>query len=107
MEALLHDARAAVRSLRHSPWFAAGVVATLAISIGATTLIFSVVNGVILKPLPLGNGARLVAVVAAPGANGDNDVSPPDFMDWRRQVSGLDAMATYRTYSRALTGSGG
>ncbi|MGH7621797.1 MAG: permease prefix domain 1-containing protein, partial [Gemmatimonadaceae bacterium] len=60
LESIVRDAKFAVRSLRKNPGFAATVVLTLALSIGATTAMFSVVNGILLDPLPFANGDRLV-----------------------------------------------
>ena len=62
LEELLHDTRYAIRSLRRAPAFTAAAVATLALSIGATTSIFSVVNAALLRRLPYANPDRVVAV---------------------------------------------
>lgn len=62
IEALAHDLRYAARGLRRSPGFTVTAVLTLAIAIGATTAVFSVINGVLLRPLPYPDSERLVAV---------------------------------------------
>jgi hypothetical protein len=82
MNSLLYDLKAALRRLPSAPWFTLAVVATLGIAIGANTLIFSVVDGVLLRPLPFGNAPRLVGIVSAtPG--GTDGASVPDLLDWR------------------------
>jgi putative ABC transport system permease protein len=105
MDSLLYDVRAALRRLPKTPWLALGIIATLAIAIGANTLIFSVVDGVLLRPLPFGNPSRLVAVVN-PTGHKSFGVSIPDFLDWRRQSSRLDALAEYGLGPATLTGHG-
>jgi putative ABC transport system permease protein len=105
MNSLLYDLRAALRRLPSAPWFTLAVVATLGIAIGANTLIFSVVDGVLLRPLPFGNAARLVGVVSAtPG--GTDGASVPDLLDWRQQSKRLDGYATYGLGPATLTGRG-
>lgn len=104
MDSLRYDVRAALRRLPKAPWFTIAVVATLAIAIGANTLIFSVVDGVLLRPLPFANQSRLVAVVN-PGGRKSFGVSVPDFLDWRRQVSRLE-LASYALGPATLTGRG-
>ncbi len=94
INALTRDVRTAIRGLAQSPWFTAGVVATLALAIGANTLIFSVIDGVLLTPLPFRHADRAVAVTAG-------YVSPLDFLDLRQQLHGLDAEAVY--YVRTVT----
>jgi len=105
MDALLYDVRAALRRLPKTPWFTVAVVATLAIATGANTLIFSVVDGVLLRPLPFAAPARLVAVVN-PSGHKSYGVSVPDFVDWRRQVRRVGALASYALAPATLTGRG-
>jgi predicted permease len=80
-------------------------VGTLAIAIGANATIFSIVDGVLLRPLPFGNGSRLVAVASAV-PDGVNRASLPDLRDWREQSHRLDAFASYGLASATLTGRG-
>src|SRR5579862_1699023 len=102
MDALLQDLRTALRGLRSTPWFTAAVAATLAIAIGANTLIFSVVNGVLLNPLAFRSPERLVAVAAL---NPHSDaVSAPDFRDWRTDVHRLSDLAAYDENNVNMTG---
>jgi putative ABC transport system permease protein len=103
MSDLLHDVRLALRALRRQPGFAAAAMLTLALGIGATTAVFSVVYGILLRPLPFPESDRLVQVVSL-----DEDVewtaSPPDFVDWRAQATSFQALAAVNTGSFALTG---
>jgi putative ABC transport system permease protein len=100
------DLRYATRALRSNPAFTTVAVLTLALGVGANTAIFSVVNGVVLRPLPYAEPDRLVSVVSTmPG--GPVDVSGPDFMDWRRQSRSFAALAaSYSGGETVLTGSG-
>src|SRR5579872_4588433 len=105
MDALLYDVRAALRRLPKAPWFTIAIVATLAIATGANTLIFSVVDGVLLRPLPFADPSRLVAVVNPPGHKAFG-VSVPDFLDWRRQTQRVSGLASYALGPATLTGHG-
>jgi predicted permease len=106
LEALLQDIRYGVRQLRRNPGFTAIVVLTLALGIGATTAIFSVVNAVLLRPLPYPNSNRLVQVWSTnPHTNRWGDwVSYPDFVDWRSENKVFRGMAIYRTWLTNLSG---
>ncbi len=110
MQRLLHDLRFAIRQLRKSPGFALTTILTLALGIGATTAIFSLVNAVLLRPLPFPKQDRLVWLQegdqsaggpAVPGA-----LSYPDFFDWRAQQHSFTAISSYRTTGTTLTGVG-
>ena len=91
------DVRYALRGLRTSPGFAATALLTLALGIGATTAIFSVVRGVLLEPLPFAEADRLVRVWHAKPAEGieQGSVSEPDFLDWRAQSRSAESMGAY------------
>jgi putative ABC transport system permease protein len=104
MESLLQDLRFGVRMLLKQPGFTLIAVATLALGIGANTAIFSVINTVLLKPLPYTESERLMAVweVRKDGRRGS--VSYPNFVDWRAQNGTFEWIAIYRESTMALTG---
>ncbi|MEK6286650.1 MAG: ABC transporter permease [Acidobacteriota bacterium] len=106
METLLQDLRYAIRMLLKKPGFTAVVVITLALGIGANTAIFSVVNGVLLQPLPFKDAHRLVAVRASnpKGFNEPIGASFPDFKDWKEQNQVFQYIAGFTGQSLTLTG---
>lgn len=106
--ALIQDLRYAVRSLRASPGFTAAALATLAISIGANAAIFSVVRGVILKPLPFKDPGRLVAVgeEVAGDLTSVNSTSPGTFYDWRARSDAFESLSAFSTFMATLVGHG-
>src|SRR5690348_10276240 len=104
---MLSDVRYAIRALTSSPAFTAAAVLTLALGIGANTAIFTVVYGVLLKPLPFADPDRLVRLTEGrPGV--PLNVSYPNFLDWRTRNRVFDAMAIYNTNSATvIAGDGG
>ncbi|MGI9041537.1 MAG: ABC transporter permease [Gemmatimonadales bacterium] len=106
MSTLLHDIRYAPRSLRHSPGFVAAAVLTLALAIGANTAIFSVVSGVLLRPLPFPQSERLVGVWGHHPAIGRETASQPDFLDWRAGATSFEKMGAAAQTRATLTGEG-
>jgi putative ABC transport system permease protein len=99
MHGLLQDVRYALRQLRKSPGFAAVAIITLALGIGANTAIFSVVNAVLLRPLPYKDDGRLVVVLH----NGRNPVAPANFVDWQSQNHSFESMGAAESWSPNLT----
>ena len=96
---VLRDIRFAARSLARTPAFSLVAVATLALGIGATTAMFSVVNGVLLRSLPYPHAERLVSVFERAVSEGNpytSSVSAPNFHDWRAQAKTVDLMAAFR-----------
>src|SRR6202034_3385856 len=106
--------RFALRQLLRSPAFAATTILTLALGIGATTGMFSVVNTVLMKPLPFPGQDRLMWVQKAVNTHGISEaqasagehLSYPDFFDWRAQNSTFESMACYRSNGFTLTDVG-
>ena len=107
-EDFVRDLRYGARALWRAPGFTAVATLTLALGIGANTAIFSVVNGVLLKPLSYREPDRLVFVWERNTAIGkDRDlVAPPNYQDWRAQNAVFDALGAYRVNGFALTSSG-
>jgi putative ABC transport system permease protein len=105
MEALAQDLRYALRQLRKAPAFTIVAVLTLALGIGANTAIFSVIDAVLLRPLPFHNASRLVVVkTTEPGRRDDIGVSYPAFLDWKSRNHVFEALSAYRTDDFTLTG---
>lgn len=109
LEDAARDARHAARGLAHAPAFSLAALATITLGVGATTAIFSMVQGVLLAPLPYPEPDELVTVwMRNPAQNIEEDITSwPNFIDWREQATLLDGMATVRGASWALTGEGG
>jgi len=105
-----HDVRYGLRMLRKHPGFAIVAALTLAIGVGATTTIFSVVDAVLLRPLPFAESDRLAMVwenVNLPAyKNARNSPAPGNFRDWRQQNSTFVDLAAISSASWSLTGSG-
>ncbi|HXX02591.1 MAG TPA: ABC transporter permease, partial [Candidatus Acidoferrales bacterium] len=106
MNSLVQDLRYAVRQLRKSPGFTAVAVLTLALGIGANTAIFSVVNAVLLNPLPFSNPDRLVSMFEENEHFSNYSISYPNFLDWQRDNHAFQAVAAYRWADGAITGLG-
>src|SRR5215208_6502125 len=100
---MITDLRHALRLLLKSPGFTLIVVVVLTLGIGANTAIFSIVNGVLLEPLPFADAARLVAIDTTVRNEPDN-TAYLDFLDWRAQATTIDRMAAYATAAVTLTG---
>ncbi|HEY9231244.1 MAG TPA: ABC transporter permease, partial [Blastocatellia bacterium] len=109
MENIFQDVRYGLRTLRNRPGFSATVILVLALGIGATTAIFSVVNAVLLRPLPYPQPDRLIMIFTTAERDGQRadtlSVYGPDFIEWREQCQTCEQMAAYvGTWPGNLTG---
>ncbi|HXR77351.1 MAG TPA: permease prefix domain 1-containing protein, partial [Bryobacteraceae bacterium] len=95
IETLFQDLRYGLRQLRRNPGFTTVAVLTLALGIGATTAIFSVVNSVLLQPLPFKDPGRLVQFFETEQAPGNYPLSGADYLDWQTQNRTLEATSVY------------
>ena len=101
METLLQDVRYGVRMLGKKPGFSAIAVLTLALGIGATTAIFTVVNAVVLRPLPYPDADRLVAIGQQYRGDTPGGAGEPKFLFWREHSELFEAMASYSSFGGA------
>jgi putative ABC transport system permease protein len=102
--ALWQDLRYAVRTLRKTPGVTAVVVLTLALSIGATTAIFSVLDGVLLRPFPYADVDRIMIVSETTRSGQALAVAWPNFLDWREQNEVFESFGIYREQVMNLSG---
>ncbi|HKQ52491.1 MAG TPA: ABC transporter permease, partial [Pyrinomonadaceae bacterium] len=108
LEALLQDVRYGARVLAKHKGFTLVAVLTLALGIGANTAIFSVVNELLLRPLPYREADRLVMLwEVSPKGNHNNNTSRGNFLGWRNQSSSFEGMAAFSDTRLGLTGGGG
>src|SRR5688572_2340724 len=105
MHPVFQDLRFAVRNLFRQPSFALTAILTLALGIGATTAIFTVVNAVVFRPLAVERPDRLVALVNQSAATGTTslNVSAQDFEDWKAQSRSFQGMAYYSGGEASVT----
>ncbi len=108
LDALLQDVRHSFRMLRRSPGFTAAAVATLALGIGANTAVFSVVDAVLLRPLPYDEPDRLFVLYQQHHEEnvGRTRAAPLDFLDWQQRSRSFAAMGAHIGTGFTLTGGG-
>src|SRR5207253_2988351 len=105
VETLGQDLRYAVRTLRKNPGFTATAVVTLALGLGANAAIFSIVDAVLLRPLPYPEPDRLVMMWEKPPGGFRNGVSSLNFLDWKDQCTTIDMAASSGSW-HTMTGRG-
>jgi len=103
---LMRDAAYAVRLLRRAPGFAATALLTLALGIGANTAIFSVLNAVLLRPLPYADPDRLVLLGERGPTGFPNNVGYTTFLDWRDRTRGFEELTLIRSWNPTLIVNG-
>ena len=102
MSTLLHDVRYALRTMRRRPLFTATAVLTLALGIGATTSMFTIVHGVLLSPLPYGSPDELVHIQGTRNGDAFATVSYPDLVDLRDGNGSFAAVAAWQPWDVTL-----
>lgn len=103
---MLNDLQYSFRQLFKSPAFAIVSIVTIALGIGANTTIFSVVNGVLLNPLPYPDASRIISLFEEIPNFKNGSISYPNFLDWQRMNRSFSAMAAYRPTGYNLSGEG-
>ncbi|HEY2294675.1 MAG TPA: ABC transporter permease [Thermoanaerobaculia bacterium] len=106
LDDLRRDVRFGLRSLRRSPGFTIVAMLCLALGIGANAALFSVLNAVLLRPLPYPEPDRLVRIYEKIGERGSGSVSVPNYRDWMAQSTGFEQLAAWLEGSRNLQGVG-
>src|SRR5260221_4824193 len=106
MMSFLQDVRFGLRVLAKNPGFTAIAILTLALGIGANTALFSVVNGVLLNPLPFPNPDELVAVYTKSPTFQESSIAYPNFLDWQKDNHSFAALSAFRSDDYNLVGAG-
>src|SRR5207237_9947951 len=104
---MLNDIRFAFRQLVNNPAFSAIAILTLALGIGANTAIFSIVNAVLLRPLPYPDADRIMVLNESSGPGQDYSVALPDYFDWQKDNTVFEHLAATHKESRNLSGIAG
>src|SRR5436853_4003453 len=105
-ESTMNDVKYGFRQLAKNPGFTAVAVLTLALGIGGTTAMFSLINTILLKPLPFETPGKLVQVWEAPTPTQKNHASPGAFLDWQRASASFEDISTVEHIEANLTGAG-
>jgi putative ABC transport system permease protein len=106
LENLARDIQQTGRGLRRSPGFVLAVVLTLALGVGGNTAVFSVVDQLLVRPLPYPEGDKLVSIYETSGPDGRMSVSPANWLDWQRENRTFQGLAAWRSAAVTLTGVG-
>jgi len=104
LDGLRHDLKYAARTLARSPGFTVVAVLTLALGIGANTAIFSLVDGVLLRPLPYEDSDEIVRVMERNDRYSTMAVAWPNYVDWREQTRTLESLGAYASFSSTILG---
>jgi putative ABC transport system permease protein len=104
LDTLLHDLKHSLRGYRQSPGFTLTALATLALGIGVNTAVFSVVNAVLLKPIPFPDPDRLMMFMSTSPQGSGPGCSPAKFQHYREQTSVMQDVAAFRVGVVNLTG---
>jgi len=106
MGTLIEDLRYGLRMLRKNPGFTTVALLTLALGIGANTAVFSIVNGVLLNPLPFPDSDKLVTLFESKPNFREGSISYPNFLDWQHDNHAFTSIAAYRPDTVSLTSAG-
>ena len=104
---LLQDIRYGLRSMRKAPGFSATAIGTLALAIGVTTAVFSVVDAVLIRPLPFDHAERIVYLQTNSPQGYQQPASYPEYLDWRRENQAFSALAGYSSGTANFEGPAG
>ena len=104
MLGFVQDVRYAARTLVRAPAFAAAAILTLALGIGATTIVFSLVDGILLRPLPISEPERVVLAREINPGGQEFSVAWPNFLDWKARATSFENLAAWRGLPANLTG---
>ena len=107
MGTILQDLRYAIRVLLKAPGFSVVAILTLALGIGANSAMFSIVNGVLLRALPVPEPDRVAVIYSSAPQFAHMSVSYPNFLDWTARSRAFSQMAAFRTESFNLTSPSG
>ena len=105
MTGLVQDLRYATRALSKAPGFAAVAIVTLALGIGATTVVYSLVDGILLRPLPIASADRVVLAREVSTNGVEISVAWPNFVDWKERARSFENLAVWRGLPANLTGT--
>src|SRR5262245_48961840 len=98
------ELRQAVRALFKRPAYAVVGILTLALGIGANTAIFSIIDRVLLRPLPYRDADRIVTLAERNSKGRPSAVSHPNFVDWRQRATAFDDVAAYQCFDESVLG---
>ena len=104
MTGLVQDLRYATRALKRAPGFAAVSILTLALGIAATTIVYSIVDGILLRPLPIKEPDRVMLARETSPTGTDMSLAWPNYQDWRKRQTSFESLAAWRGLTANLTG---